>query len=73
MIDFGYMELDEYTKSLDKEIEDRKQLNLYNKTLKERVQSLQDSKTGGFYLAPFHRFFQIREIFLKKRTEKLTK
>ncbi|CAG5108535.1 Oidioi.mRNA.OKI2018_I69.chr1.g3844.t1.cds [Oikopleura dioica] len=42
MIDFGYMELAEYTKSLDEEIEDRKQLNLYNKTLRERVQSLQD-------------------------------
>lgn len=42
LIDFSYMDLDEYTKALDDEVSDRKQLNLYNKTLRERIQKLQD-------------------------------
>lgn len=42
LIDFSYMDLDEYTKALDDEVSDRKQLNLNNKTLRERIQKLQD-------------------------------
>jgi len=38
------MDLDEYTKALDDEVSDRKQLNLYNKTLRERIQTLQDGE-----------------------------
>ena len=67
------MDLDEYTKALDDEVSDRKQLNLYNKTLRERIQKLQD---GNDLIIPsfsiLTRFFKVLESCCKRRIEKLT-
>jgi uncharacterized coiled-coil DUF342 family protein len=50
------MDLDEYTKALDDEVSDRKQLNLYNKTLRERIQKVQDGLL-------FRLFFDFNPLF----------